>query len=51
MYAREMGKLDEAVSVYRGLVEDDPSDEDTIRALDALLRANERKDDLRWLFR
>ncbi|MGK4007849.1 tetratricopeptide repeat protein [Sorangium sp. So ce1036] len=50
VYAREMGKLDEAVTVYRGLVEDDPSDEDTVRALDALLRANERKDDLRWLF-
>lgn len=50
VYAREMGKLDDAVSVYRNLVEEDPSDADTVRALDALLRANERKDDLRWLF-
>ncbi|WP_437590400.1 tetratricopeptide repeat protein [Sorangium sp. So ce1000] len=50
VYAREMGKLDEAVTVYRGLVEDDPSDEGTVRALDALLRANERQADLRWLF-
>jgi tetratricopeptide (TPR) repeat protein len=50
VYARELGKLDEAVHVYRDLVEADPTDGETIAALDALLRANERKDDLRWLF-
>jgi tetratricopeptide (TPR) repeat protein len=50
VYARELSKLDEAVAAYRELVEADPSDGETIGALDALLRASERKDDLRWLF-
>ena len=50
VYAREMGKIDEAVQVYRALVEEEPSDGETIRALDELLRASARKDDLRWLF-
>ncbi len=49
-YARELGKIDEAVAAYRVLVEADPSDEETLREFDALLRASERKDDLRWLF-
>lgn len=50
VYAREMGKIDEAVQVYRTLVEEDPTSDETIRALDELLRASARKDDLRWLF-
>ena len=50
VYARELSKLDEAVAAYRELVEADPADAETVAALDALLRANERKDDLRWLF-
>ncbi|TKC99382.1 tetratricopeptide repeat protein [Polyangium fumosum] len=50
VYARELGKVDEAAATYRELVEADPTDEETIRELDALLRANEKKDDLRWLF-
>jgi golgin subfamily B member 1 len=50
VYARELSKLDEAVAAYRELVEADPSDAETVAALDELLRANERKDDLRWLF-
>jgi tetratricopeptide (TPR) repeat protein len=49
VYARELAKLDEAVASYRELVLADPSDDETIAALDALLRANGRKDDLRWL--
>jgi tetratricopeptide (TPR) repeat protein len=50
VYARELSKLDEAVAAYRELVEADPSDAETVAALDELLRANERKEDLRWLF-
>ncbi len=49
-YARELGKLDEAVVAYRTLVEADPADDETMREFDALLRGAERKDDLRWLF-
>ena len=50
VYARELSKLDEAVAAYRELVVADPSDVETVGALDALLRASERRDDLRWLF-
>lgn len=50
VYAREMGKIDESVQVYRALVEADPTDADTIQALDELLRAGARQADLRWLF-
>ncbi len=49
-YARELGKIDEAALVYKDLVTHDPSDAETIRTFDALLRGAERKDDLRWLF-
>lgn len=50
LYARELGKLDEAVSAYRELVELDPTDLDAIRTLDTILRSSGRRDDLRWLF-
>jgi tetratricopeptide (TPR) repeat protein len=50
LYARELGKLDDAVAVYRELVESDPTDLETMRAFDGLLRASGRQDDLRWLF-
>lgn len=50
VYARELGKLDEAVASYRDLVESDPTDTDTIQTLDQILRSTGRKDDLRWLF-
>jgi tetratricopeptide (TPR) repeat protein len=49
VYARELSKLDEAVTTYRDLIESDPTDTETIQDLDELLRANNRKDDLRWL--
>jgi tetratricopeptide (TPR) repeat protein len=50
VYARELSKLDEAVAAYRELVEADPADAETVSALDEILRANGRRDDLRWLF-
>ncbi len=50
VYARELGKVDEASATYRELVQADPTDEETIREFDGLLRANEKKEDLRWLF-
>lgn len=49
-YARELGKIDEAVVGYRALVESDPTDTATIADFDELLRGAERRDDLRWLF-
>jgi tetratricopeptide (TPR) repeat protein len=50
VYAQHLGKLDEAVAIFRRLVEADPHDESTVGTFDHLLRANGRKDDIRWLF-
>ncbi len=50
VYARELDKIDESVAAYRDLVELDPADEETVKKLDEILRANGKKEDLRWLF-
>ncbi|MFO0612975.1 MAG: tetratricopeptide repeat protein [Polyangiaceae bacterium] len=49
-YARELGKIDEAVTTYREIVSADPHDADVIQAFDTLLRGAERQADLRWLY-
>ncbi len=49
VYAREMGRVDEAVQTYRALVEEDESDELAVQTLDRILREADRRDDLRWL--
>lgn len=49
--ARELSNVDEAVRVYRELFEADESDDAVGARLDALLRAEARHDDLRWLLR
>ncbi|MCC6645454.1 MAG: tetratricopeptide repeat protein, partial [Polyangiaceae bacterium] len=46
----QQGKIDDAVALYRALVEEDPSDAATVAMLDGLLRRADRRDDLRWLF-
>jgi golgin subfamily B member 1 len=48
--ATELGRVDESVSVYRNLVEEDETDEVAVQTLDRILRAADRRDDLRWLF-
>jgi tetratricopeptide (TPR) repeat protein len=50
VYAREMGRVDEAVATYRSLVEEDETDELAVQTLDRILRESDRRDDLRWLF-
>lgn len=50
VYAREMGRVDEAVETYRSLVEEDEGDDLAIQTLDRILREANRRDDLRWLF-
>jgi tetratricopeptide (TPR) repeat protein len=50
VYAREMGRVDEAVATYRSLVEEDEGDELAMATLDRILRESDRRDDLRWLF-
>ena len=49
-YANELGDVDSAVATYRELVEADERDANAMAALDKLLRAHDRRDDLRWLF-
>ncbi len=48
--ATELGRVDESVDVYRTLVEEDETDEVAVQTLDRILRASDRRDDLRWLF-
>ncbi|HEX9296756.1 MAG TPA: hypothetical protein VF881_13015, partial [Polyangiaceae bacterium] len=50
LHATELGRLDDAVAEYRTLVEEDPGDEAAVTALDKLLRIDDRRDELRWLF-
>jgi tetratricopeptide (TPR) repeat protein len=48
--ASRLGRIDDAIAVYRKLAEEEPSDEAALVALDRVLRAHDRRDDLRWLF-
>jgi len=48
-YATELGRVDEAIAAYRALVEE-TDDEATIATLDRILRAQDRREDLRWLY-
>ncbi len=50
IYAREMGRVDEAILTYRALVDEDETDELAVQTLDRILREAGRNDDLRWLF-
>jgi tetratricopeptide (TPR) repeat protein len=45
----ELGRADEAIAAYRGLLERDPSDAQAASALERILRRLDRRDDLRWL--
>ncbi|MFO0565830.1 MAG: hypothetical protein U0263_09215, partial [Polyangiaceae bacterium] len=49
LYAGELSRTDDAVRIYKGLLDRDPTDGDAASALETLLRANDRRDELRWL--
>ncbi|MEB2314045.1 MAG: tetratricopeptide repeat protein [Sorangiineae bacterium] len=49
VYADELGRPEQAVAAYRRLLERDPSDAAAGQALEALLRRDDRRDELRWL--
>jgi tetratricopeptide (TPR) repeat protein len=49
-YATELGRVDEAIDVYRALIEENEDDDATVLTLDRILRSADRHDDLRWLF-
>ncbi|MGH7283260.1 MAG: tetratricopeptide repeat protein, partial [Polyangiaceae bacterium] len=48
--ANERGQIDDAVAVYKKLVEDEDADEESIQTLNRLLREQNRPDDIRWLY-
>ena len=49
--AEELAKTDDAIAIYKRLIEEDPNEEEAMVLLDGLLRAQDKRDDLRWLFR
>lgn len=49
VYAEELGRSDAAIATLKKLLESSPADDEAARALDAILRREDRRDDLRWL--
>ncbi len=49
VYAEELGRSDDAVATYRRLLEREPADEEAAQALEAILRREDRREELRWL--
>ena len=49
VYTRALGRTDDAVELYKRLLEADPADEEAGVALETILRREGRRDDLRWL--
>jgi tetratricopeptide (TPR) repeat protein len=49
VYTRELSRVDDAVAIYKALLETDASDGEASTALEAILRREGRRDDLRWL--
>src|SRR5690606_24524406 len=49
VYAEELARVDDAVAVYKRLLERDPGDATVAAALESILRTGNRRDDLRWL--
>jgi tetratricopeptide (TPR) repeat protein len=48
-YADELGRQDQAAATFRRLLERDPADAEAANALEAILRRDDRRDELRWL--
>jgi tetratricopeptide (TPR) repeat protein len=49
VYSEELSRTDDAVKVYKQMLERDPADADAAGELEAILRRHDRRDDLRWL--
>lgn len=49
VYAADLGRTDDAVLLYKRLLDRDASDGEAAGALEALLRQHDRRDELRWL--
>jgi golgin subfamily B member 1 len=49
VFAEELGKSEQAVETYKHMLERDPADAEVAAALEAILRREDRREDLRWL--
>lgn len=49
VYSEELGKSDEAIGTLKKVLEVTPADVDAAQALEAILRREQRRDELRWL--
>ena len=49
VFADELGRSEQAVATYKQMLERDPADAEVAAALEAILRREDRRDDLRWL--
>jgi len=50
VYADELNRIDDAVAIYKRLLERDPGDAEVTAVLENILRTGDRRDDLRWFF-
>ena len=50
VYSDELGRIDDAVAIYKRLLERDPGDAEVTAVLETILRTGDRRDDLRWFF-
>ncbi len=50
IYEQQLGRTDDAVLTYKAMLEAEPNDSEAIEELEAILRRDSRRDDLRWLF-
>ncbi|HEY3668616.1 MAG TPA: tetratricopeptide repeat protein [Polyangiaceae bacterium] len=49
VFAEELSRSEQAVALYKQMLERDPADAEVAAALEAILRREDRRDDLRWL--
>jgi len=49
VFAEELGRSEQAIATYKQMLERDPADGEAAAALEAILRREDRRDDLRWL--
>jgi golgin subfamily B member 1 len=47
--AEELGRSEQAIATYKQMLERDPADAEVAGAMEAILRREDRRDDLRWL--
>ena len=49
VFAEELGRSEQAIATYKQMLQRDPADAEVASAMEAILRREDRRDDLRWL--